>query len=298
MGLFKRKRKSIYVVTKRSKDDIPYVLPRITASIKSDNPLEIPVSPHFGSDVEETTELHKTNKTKIDVYDQFRKEPVNNKDKEIPYPEFRVIRSTKKKEETKPVEPVKEENTLKPPVVEETKPVNKPLEEINEPKETPSFFKYEETETTNTNDSSFIETTFMNKEETKPVEPVEEIKPVTNETYTSSFDYTEEETVEETETVENTEVEEEDNTINPFEVENDIQNETIEPTQPIINNTPPVIENIYQTQEEPKETMINRPVENKIDTHGYTMEEWAIINSGHKSPSYQNFKKPPLSLLD
>jgi len=178
---FKKKKKSIFVVEKRSEDPTPYVIPHI--SVKGsyiENPYQNFVSPTLGEvEASELVSKDKVSNITIDRYTPFSKDHVYKEDE--PFHEFRKVRSTKANDD-KPVssfvneekEPISYQDTIKENVIEITSPIKE--EEKQESFET---FDYHENETKVVNDTTFYKDLF-DQEEEKVQEVIKEEPPITN----------------------------------------------------------------------------------------------------------------------
>ena len=234
MFLFKKK-KSPFVVTKRSEDTSPFIIPYISLSSEPlDDSLDHAASPLYGKDIKDEV-YFEASKSNINKYDAFRETPLDtNKD---PYHEFRKVPSKNKKEEIK--EEVREE-------IQEKPIIETPSQEVENKEDIePSFFKYEEKEEEKI-DSSF-HTEVFNVKEDEVVFEKKERKETPKREYKEVPKY--EEYVPER--------------ARSFEVKKDDEDDL-------------------------------DGFDNDIS---YSEQELAIINSGHVSPSYKNFKLPPLSIL-
>ncbi|MBP5343408.1 DNA translocase FtsK [bacterium] len=287
MLFFGRKKKKTCVVTKRTPDDVPFVIPYISYSEVEDND---PAKARFASPMHGTNnkdELVMKGVTRADTskYDAFRANPINKDDE---YKEFVKVPSKKPiypnetveekpSEDNKPqedvkIEPEKKENIDVQPnnlygkdEIDETPPSNtststrvilEPIEDDEEMDEdsddTPTLFTYDE-------------------EDTKDADPT-----LTNDIFNTPY---EKETNKKTPEYDNV-FEEDDET--PFE-------NTKDEFESFADNTH---ENIQENDEEEFD-------ENAMaGDSGYTFQELAIINSGHKSPSFKGYKLPPLSILN
>jgi len=182
--LFKKKKKSVFVVEKRTEDITPFVIPHI--SVKGsyeENPYKTFVSTIHGE--EQASPLVNENKVSniaIDRYTPFSKDPIYKEDE--PFHEFRKVRNTKSSDIEKPVSSLvlKDEETIVKETIEEFKEVvETPIkEEIKE--DTYQTFEYHENDREVKNDQTFYKDLF-NVEEEKPIEEIKPVyeKPVYNE---------------------------------------------------------------------------------------------------------------------
>ena len=261
---FGKKKKKNYVVKKRTQDDVPFVIPHISLSDDLDDDAKNSkyASPMHGHNNKDEI-VFNPSKRDISSYDAFRETPLKRDDK---YSEFPKVESKK---------PVKEETEEK-----ETTISVEAKETIEEPKEK------DET-------SSYVDMTPSFEEDNndgfeKPQNDEEE--------FHSIFQYDEEETKEPDPTLTNnffnTDYEKENSskTIEKEEFEEDLNDQESE-----FNDEEPVSEPINDNTADDEEEFDENQM---AGDSGFTFAELAIINSGHKSPSYASYKLPPLSILE
>ncbi len=284
------KKKSKYVVKERSKEDQPFIIPYISRGSEDNlndmKKLNQFASPMHGRDNKDEMVVPKNSDKTNDIskWDFLRQEPI--KQKKDDYSEFTFVpsRHPKKTEDVK--EEVKEDVNTKEAVKEEYD-------------DNTSSFDYEE--------------------------PQVQEEPKQNEYVAPQNDYSDYNQSDETKSFDENGYDNDNNEDEPFEFE--YNEEDTEESDPKlhesmfgvdIDDEPQEIK--YEkaevekpVQEEPKQNEYVAPKENndakpiKMDkpekmeynpNSKYTMQELAIINSGHKPLEYKNYKRPPMSLLE
>lgn len=268
-GLGKKKKKN-YVVTKRTPDDVPFVIPHISMSEDLDEQSQNSrfASPMHGKNNKDDL-VFRNSSTDISAYDAFRETPLNRDNEYSEFPKVaskKPVNLVKEEEKTPVVEESKEETVsvteevssstrvVVEPIIEKDEEISfEPIEDNDENEEAPSIFTYDE-EDTKEPDPTLINDLFNSpyeKEETK------------RESFESSFEEDTEEEIDE-------------------------ETPTEEPNKPVQKELDLGIQEDEDAFDENA----------MAGDSGFTFAELAIINSGHKSPSYASYKLPPLSILE
>lgn len=281
MLFFGKKKKKNFVVKKRTEDDTPFIIPHISLSEDLDEKKNQFVSPMHGTNNEDKLYYRQSNRD-VSVYDAFRATPLNRDDE---YKEFAKVPSKKPVQET-PVQEEPKDTDIN--VQKEDVSLNNPDNKVED------LFTENDQVVDNKNSVSIeepITPTPSSDSEEAPSSSFEDIQDEPK-----LFTYDEENTDEPDPTLSNsffnTEYERE-GTRKPREAKP--QDETSSFDDEEIIGAP---SNDEQVQEEPVQEEPEFDENAMAGDSGYTFAELAIINSGHKSPSYASYKLPPLSILE
>ena len=286
------KKKSKYVVKQRSKEDQPFIIPYISRgnedNLNDMKKLNQFASPMHGRDNKDEMVIPKNTDEHNDIskWDFLRKEPIKQKADE--YNEFNFV---------EPKHPKKVEEKVQEEKIVEKEEKN---EEINvQPKEdneiSSSSFDQQEYEKSQGEEESYAapsnnEFSYNNHQEYEKSQGEEND---TSNEEEFEFDYNEEEVSEGDPTLDE----------NMFGV--DIDEEQVETKEEPKKEE--IVREVPRNQEYSKPEYNNdaKPVKmekpEKIEHNPnskYTMQELAIINSGHKPLEYKNYKRPPMDLLE
>ena len=286
---FKKKINKRYVVRQRSKEDRPFIIPYISRG-NEDNLNDMEkinqfASPMYGRDNKDEISYPKNSESVNDItkWDFLRSEPIRSEKKDS-YSEFTMV----KPRNPKKVEMEKEE--VKPNI--EAKPIEENIGNNEEYKEvSPS--------STSNNSYSDDEEVVVKPSDKKEYYDIPIEEPLVNdeneeEEEEFGFLYQEEET------------QEADTTLHEnmfgvgYEKETGVEpKEEVKPTieaKPIEEKPVTPVERINNDPKPIKKAEVEKVKYNPNSK--WSMEELAIINSGHNSPDYSNYNKPPMSLLE
>ena len=264
-----KKKSSKYVVTKRSKEDQPFIIPYISRgdedNLNDAQKISQFTSPMHGRDNKDDIIIpeNTTKSNDISKWDFLRSEPINKKSDD--YNEFTFV--TPKHPKKKP--PVEE---ARPSTLEENKQVEEKV-------------VVEDASSSQEKEIEVQKESYYNI----PVEPIKNVEDIKEDEFSEEefgFNYQEDE------------VEEADPSLyqNMFGVEED---EDIIQEEPLVEEVEEEIEAPKYENNDAKEIKMEKPEKVKYNPNSkYTMQELAIINSGHNPFDYSNYKRPPMSLLE